>query len=103
MFVQREPFDFQEMRDCVISTEAIIYFIDIHLESVVQVYYPQNIIDKPVRVEGNKSETRRFHFELVYPLCFVEYILNVNEYIYTVCPGSSDPPEKNIKYICIRK
>ena len=21
----------------------------------------------------------------------------------TVCPGSSDPPEKNIKYICIRK
>ena len=22
---------------------------------------------------------------------------------HTVCPGSSDPPEKNINYICIRK
>ena len=26
------------------------------------------------------------------------------QYSYgTLCPGSSDPPEKNIKYICIRK
>ena len=28
------------------------------------------------------------------------FISNLN---YTVCPGSSDPPEKNIKYIYIRK
>ena len=40
------------------------------------------MINKPV--EGNESETRLYPFELVYSLCFVEYICTTSqgEYIY---------------------
>ena len=60
-------------------------YIDIHLE----IYYnciPKNIEDIPVGYSArkvtiekgdnfclNKLETRRFPFDLIYPLCIVEY------------------------------
>ena len=41
----------------------------------------------------NKAENGQFPFELVYPLCYEEYncTTSQDEYLYIVCPGSSDP------------
>ena len=81
-----------------------ILYKDIHLEKNYKCTL-QNIMDKPVLSRAdqilddlcsNESETRRFLFKLVYSLCFVENNCTTyqGEYLYTVCPGSSDPPEK---------